>query len=117
MNSADRMRAILFIWASFGFAAGFAFVGSATSINDIFLALIFATAAVLCTAMVMRSSADERTAQQVLDKAKRGRPDVYEMLDSLDDEELRILRQRLMSDSDAAMPLQTLLDRERRNSR
>jgi hypothetical protein len=113
MNSFDRLRALMFIWAAFAVAAGLAFVGNApTNSQDIVLAMVFATAAVIGTGMVIYGNAEADAKLQALEKSKRNRPDIYEMVDSLDDEELRMLRQRLMSDSDSAMNLQDLMPRQ-----
>ena len=113
MNSFDRLRALMFIWAAFAVATGLTFFGNAeTNSPDIVLAMVFAAAAVLGTGMVIYGNADADAKLQALDKVKRNRPDIYEMVDSLDDEELRMLRQRLMSDSDSAMNLQDLLSRK-----
>jgi hypothetical protein len=115
MSSSDRLKALMVIWGAFALASGLAFVGNApTNSPDIVLAMVFAAAAVLGTGMVMYS--EERVSLRSLDKVKRSRPDIYEMVDSLDDEELRLLRQRLMSDSDTGVPLQDLMSRRQNQS-
>jgi hypothetical protein len=75
--------------------------------------LIFAVAAVLATMMVIRSTPEERVVVQSFDKAKRGTPNLYDLIDDLDDEELRALRQRLISDSDRDIRLNELMPREK----
>jgi hypothetical protein len=113
MNSADRLKALMYIWGAFAVAAGLAFFGNAdTNSQDIVLAMVFAAAAVLGTGMVIYGNAESDAKLQALEKSKHRRPDIYEMVDSLDDEELRMLRQRLMSDSDSAVNLQDLLSRQ-----
>jgi hypothetical protein len=116
MNSADRLKGLIAIWIAFAFATGFSFGGDVTTAADIVLALVFGLAAVIGTGMVMSLKVEEQGSSSEMYKAKRGKPDIYEMVDSLDDEELRLLRQRLMSDSDSAMPLHDLMPRQQNQS-
>ncbi|MFN8371833.1 MAG: hypothetical protein U0694_03005 [Anaerolineae bacterium] len=116
MTSFDRVRGIMFIWAAFAVATAFAMMGkSVTSIYDIFLVLILSLAAVVGTAMVTRSSVEERSNLQALDKTKRGKPDFYDMLDSLDEAELDALRQRLGMDEGERASLESLMNQQKKS--
>jgi hypothetical protein len=118
MNSSDRLKAMYVIWGAFAFAAGFSFAGNQeTGTNDLWLAVIFAVAAVVGSVVVMRLNIVNADDSAQAHKPKRSS---YNLVDDLDERELADLRRRLAAldnDSSEAAPLGDLMQQEQRQSR
>jgi hypothetical protein len=118
MTASDRLKALYAIWGAFAFAAGISFVGNQeTGTNDLWLAVIFAIAAVVGSVVVMRLNVvgDNEAAQ--ISKPKR---DAYDLIADLDEQELAELRRRLDAldeESADAEFLGDLLQQDQRQSR
>ena len=112
MSASDRVKLLLIIWGSFAVAAGWSFSGDPRNFSDVILGFIYAASALVATGLVLRHGSEE----SVSSKLKRSDSDVYRAIDSMDDEELRALRRRLMIDNEASVPMQDLLSREQRQS-
>jgi len=96
MSSEDRWKAIFAIWIAFAVAAGFSFAGNQeTGSNDLWLAVIFALAAVVGSVVVMRLNivGDAESAQEA--KRKRDERSLSSLIDDMDEYELAALRRRL----------------------
>jgi hypothetical protein len=92
MNSSKRLETVLVIWGAFGIASALSFVGGTTTTNDLWLAGIFAVAALSATLAVLRWGVDT---DNKTEKNKRDDRDITHLIDSLDDEQLETLRKRL----------------------
>ena len=118
MKSDDRLKALWAIWIGFAIAAGFSFAGNQeTGSNDLWLALIFAAAAIIGSVVVMRLKMDEgeEAAQASTSKHKRDEPSFYRLIDEMDDAELAELRRRLNAmDTAESAPLEDLVRQEQK---
>lgn len=95
--SNKRLEAVMAIWVAFGAASVFTFAGDTTTSNDIVLAVIFAMAAVIGTGMVIYGSPDQES--KAAAESRKRKNDEGALLDrlveSMSEEELESLRNRL----------------------
>jgi hypothetical protein len=105
MSPEGRVRAILYIWLGFAFAAAFS-IGA--SPDDIWLALIYSLTALIATGAVLFVGAQKNEESA---KAKRSDTDFYRMLATMDDEELEVLRKRLgIKDENESASIEELIN-------
>jgi len=96
MSSEDRWKTIFAIWGSFALAAGISFAGNQeTGTNDLWLAVIFALAAVVGSVIVMRLGLAESADSAQGYKRKRDDQSLSSLIDDLNERELAALRRRL----------------------
>ncbi len=112
MHSGDRLKAIFIIWAAFAVATTVTFWGNSPDVITLFLGLIYGMAAAGSTVAVMLAPVDGIPIQA----SKMKRRNVDHLLNSLDDDELNQLRERLSVDDGEMVSLDELV-RERKGRR
>ncbi len=118
MNSGDRLKAIFFIWAAFAVATTVTFFGNSPDVITLFLGLIYGAAAAGSTVAVMLAPMEGISAAQMAQASKQKRGNVERLLNSLNEDELDHLRERLsVDDGDGEMVSLDHLMRERRERR
>jgi hypothetical protein len=111
-----RLEAVMMIWVAFGAASIFTFAGDSTNSNDIVLAVIFALAAVIGTGMVMYGSPDRESKAARSRKLKNDEGELLDRLvESMSEEELEALRNRLTLKIGEDGELETQLEQSEKN--
>ena len=127
MRSHHRLAALIFVWLVFAVLAFFIVSGIETSSADLILGSVYALTALAATTLIARiPSVEDSTARfmqtgQRAHKAKRGESQLVDrLIDTLSDDELARLRERLMFDPEAVddgemVSLEELIERRRGN--